>query len=367
MIEALYFGEDVPSPYSRQESLFPLEFNDTAELAFRLNTIQKSDIESFVFARRIGSATDPLTVLYESGIEQWQQDAGRLDDSEMPLFYRAGQLYGSIVCKERYKDFDGDPFVADSPASYSLAIQTLKDSYDGCSYGDDLEDRWHSEHSRELEFMGNRGFEIVDSSFFTQIYTYFEHDRAGTSSGTAARLAVYMGLIDAGIFCNTYARARQGLPPARFAESTDSMRILMPYRDLPLRTIKHVLKHRDYLPLPDTDPVEALLTDEPYDWQVCYDMDHKIYDVLVRRIVEKQGETWAWKHDIKLITPNTNHDERRINKMADLIVARTARLGGFRNSPHVVAGPDVHAEIIRSVLYTHTAGQLISLLQNEAN
>jgi hypothetical protein len=315
MSHSLTLFETTPTAlYTPQQSLFPPEIEDVTRF-LHINHRLIEDMQGFVDIRRGGSANDMFVVLQNSELEKNQKDAGRIEGGEQTFFYRAGQLYGVTMAKDRYRRaFDAD-FVPDDPDAYVVAQKVVASSYQLFPY-DQPKERWHQERSRERQNLGSQAFEYIDALLHAPIHKYYkqhsENERpADEETCDPARLAFYTGLVDAGIFCNTYMRFRSGLgKPAAFPESIEDQAVLMPYRDISLASLRGVLKNT-FLPLPNngtpfTDDIQADIGSPKKDdaWYMIVDENSRQHYVFANQEIRpSEAGVDRWVNNIKLAVP----------------------------------------------------------------
>gem|GEM_PF-2831017 len=228
-------AESAPTPPTF-ENIFPILPRDLELIHDRLLQINGLDLKTFVDVRHDGAPNNVLTVVYNAGLTEWHHHAGRSGGESADVLYEGGLLYGATLADTLHQRQMGRRLVPDDPDAYQVALGAVKQSHDYQTFlpyeslfsAADYRSPWDEEYRRERAYTGGGLLSVLNATLdehlgeqVRDLDMVYGLDKAGFSHDEW-RLSFYRGLVDAAIFCNSYARWREnGAPPAFFLKQSN--------------------------------------------------------------------------------------------------------------------------------------------------
>lgn len=282
----------------KSEQLFPIGLDQILPIRNRLLTLNSEDLWSFVEVRRDGRSNDPVTIMYGSGFAAWHQERGDFGDetsAQELRMYRAGKLYGAQIALDRYRELHGgQPLRADDPIAYAAAQHRVLHSYE--DVGDVTQ--WERDYQREQRHMHGNMLALLNAGLHDHTLRMYSQMYGGEIPKDESLESFYTGLVDAGIFINTYASMRDTNERPAPAVVTDREwgHDLPDIYHLAQMAIDRMYGNRIVIELESTDAdfsdlVAAMRVNDQYSTRVMFPgMDGRTsYVAAFTRVIEQTG------------------------------------------------------------------------------
>jgi hypothetical protein len=279
------------------------------ELRGRMLAVTTADIRASIATNKDHGSPDSLTsAMYGAEFAAWHQEAGRLRDQPAVNVYEMGVLYGMQLYDDLHYKKTGVVVRADDPDAYRVATATVRGSYELPLLPDGLP-RWQVEKHRDMAYTGNDLLSILNAGVHDHVMRQYSqlYDQLPPSSQLSGE-AFYMGLIDASIFSNTYARFKAGRGPQKFPLAVTYARPVGLAGALAQTLERHDGLHGMTFELEPTDElgqmVEAMHPSlDAAQWSLI-ELNGATYRVLSMPVMRQHGDNeFARGHDILQIIP----------------------------------------------------------------